>query len=86
MPAGDDDSATHDEESQTPAADGYPVLRVNYRGSGDDWRKFLHAGGKQRGRAMQDDLSDATRWAIVQKIARTRRTGYRLQRIQSKGT
>jgi dipeptidyl aminopeptidase/acylaminoacyl peptidase len=42
---------------------------VNYRGSGNYGRAFLHAGAKQWGRKLQDDLTDATRWAIAQKIA-----------------
>lgn len=63
------DSATYDEETQILADAGYAVMRVNYRGSGNYGRKFLHAGEKQWGRAMQDDLTDATRWAIAQKIA-----------------
>lgn len=58
-----------DEETQILAAAGYAVLRVNYRGSGNYGRAFKAAGAKQWGLAMQDDLTDATRWAIDQKIA-----------------
>ena len=58
-----------DEETQILAAAGYSVLRVNYRGSGNYGRAFKLAGARQWGRAMQDDLTDATRWAIDQKIA-----------------
>jgi dipeptidyl aminopeptidase/acylaminoacyl peptidase len=63
------DSLGYDDESQLLAAAGYAVLRVNYRGSGNYGRKFLHAGERQWGRAMQDDLTDATRWAIAGKVA-----------------
>jgi len=42
------------------------VLQVNYRGSGNYGRAFQAAGAKQWGGAMQDDLTDATRWAIAQ--------------------
>lgn len=68
-PIGIHDDATYDDESQILAEAGYAVLRVNYRGSGNYGRKFLHAGEKQWGRAMQDDLTDATRWAIAEKLA-----------------
>jgi dipeptidyl aminopeptidase/acylaminoacyl peptidase len=68
-PIGVYDSAGYDDESQLLAAAGYAVLRVNYRGSGHYGRKFLLAGEKQWGLAMQDDLTDATRWAIASKVA-----------------
>lgn len=58
-----------DDETQMLAEAGYAVLRVNYRGSGNYGRDFLHAGAKEWGRKLQDDLTDATRWAIAQKIA-----------------
>jgi len=68
-PFGIYDAWWFDEEVQILAAAGYAVLRVNYRGSGNYGRAFKMAGAKQWGRAMQDDLTDATRWAIEQKIA-----------------
>lgn len=58
-----------DEEVQILARAGYAVLRVNYRGSGNYGRAFRDAGARQWGRAMQDDLTDATRWAIDRRIA-----------------
>ncbi len=58
-----------DDESQMLAEAGYAVLRVNYRGSGNYGRDHLQAGAKQWGKAMQDDLTDATRWAVAQGIA-----------------
>jgi dipeptidyl aminopeptidase/acylaminoacyl peptidase len=43
---------------------GYAVLQVNFRGSSGFGKKFLHAGDKEWGRKMQNDLSDAVKWAI----------------------
>jgi dipeptidyl aminopeptidase/acylaminoacyl peptidase len=57
------------DEAEMLARAGYAVLRLNYRGSGNYGRAFRHAGARQWGRKMQDDLTDATRWAIEQKIA-----------------
>ena len=44
---------------------GYAVLQLNYRGSGGYGRAFADAGAKEWGGKMQDDLTDATRWAIA---------------------
>jgi dipeptidyl aminopeptidase/acylaminoacyl peptidase len=55
--------------TQLLANRGYAVLQVNYRGSTGFGKKFLHAGDKQWGLAMQDDLTDGVRWAIEQGIA-----------------
>ncbi len=59
----------YDQEVQLLASRGYAVLQVNYRGSGGYGRAFEHAGYKQWGGAMQDDVTDATKWAIAQGIA-----------------
>lgn len=56
-------------ESQILAHAGYAVLQVNFRGSGNYGRRFSQLGAGQWGRTMQDDLTDATRWAIEQGIA-----------------
>lgn len=56
----------YDEEVQILAANGYAVLRVNFRGSDGFGWSFIEAGRKQWGRKMQDDVTDATRWAIAQ--------------------
>ena len=56
-------------EEQLLAAAGYAVLQVNFRGSGNYGRAFQHAGARRWGGAMQDDLTDATRWATQQGIA-----------------
>ena len=56
-------------ETQLLAAAGYTVLQLNYRGSGNHGRSFHQAGAREWGGTMQDDLTDATRWAIQQGIA-----------------
>ena len=58
-----------DDDAQLLAQAGYGVLRVNYRGSGNYGRAFMQAGAREWGGKMQDDLTDATRWAIAEKIA-----------------
>lgn len=68
-PIGIADSWGFDAESQLLASRGYAVLQVNYRGSAGFGRAFQVAGHRQWGRAMQDDLTDATRWAIDQGFA-----------------
>ncbi len=56
-------------EVQLLANRGYAVLQVNFRGSGNHGRKFERSGYQQWGGTMQDDLTDATHWAIAQGIA-----------------
>ncbi|HEY0502943.1 MAG TPA: prolyl oligopeptidase family serine peptidase, partial [Lysobacter sp.] len=58
----------HD-DAQLLAAAGYAVLQLNYRGSGGYGKAYKSAGAKQWGGKMQDDLTDATRWAIAEGIA-----------------
>ena len=62
-----------DEEVQMLAEAGYAVLRINYRGSGNYGRAFRLSGAKEWGARMQDDVTDATRWAIAQKLADPKR-------------
>jgi dipeptidyl aminopeptidase/acylaminoacyl peptidase len=64
-PIGIDDAWGFDSETQMLAARGYAVLQVNFRGSGNYGRKFMEAGFRQWGAAIQDDITDATRWAIA---------------------
>ncbi len=59
----------YDSVVQMLASHGYAVLQVNFRGSGGYGREHEIAGYKQWGLKMQDDLTDATRWAIDQGIA-----------------
>jgi dipeptidyl aminopeptidase/acylaminoacyl peptidase len=51
------------------AAAGYAVLQVNFRGSGNRGRAFEQSGARQWGLTMQDDITDATKWAIQQGYA-----------------
>lgn len=62
-----------DSTAQLLASRGYAVLKVNYRGSSGYGKSFEAAGYHQWGRQMQDDVTDATRWAIAQGIADPRR-------------
>ncbi len=52
---------------------GYAVLQPNYRGSTGYGKKFLHAGDKQWGLKMHDDLIDAANWAVKQGYADPKR-------------
>jgi dipeptidyl aminopeptidase/acylaminoacyl peptidase len=67
-PFGIRDSWYYDPTVQAMATHGYAVLQVNYRGSGGYGAGFEHAGYKQWGGTMQDDVTDATHWAIEQHI------------------
>lgn len=60
------DQWRYDKDAQMLAAAGYSVMQVNYRGSGNQGSAFQRAGARQWGGTMQDDLTDATRWAVAQ--------------------
>jgi len=63
-------------ENQWLANRGYAVLQVNFRGSDGYGRKFMNAGNGQWGvGAMQNDLTDAVKWAIAQGYADPKRIG-----------
>jgi dipeptidyl aminopeptidase/acylaminoacyl peptidase len=68
-PHGIRDTWGFDEEAQLFANRGYAVLQVNFRGSGGYGIDFETAGYRHWGASMQDDVTDATRWAIEQGIA-----------------
>jgi dipeptidyl aminopeptidase/acylaminoacyl peptidase len=68
-PYGIRDEWEYDPYVQALATRGYAVLQVNYRGSGGYGYAFEQAGWHQWGAKMQDDVTDATRWAIAQGIA-----------------
>lgn len=72
-PIGIFDNGSFDHENQLLAAAGYAVLQINFRGSGNYGRAHSRAALEQWGRAMQDDVTDATRWAISEGIADARR-------------
>ncbi len=72
-PYGVYDTWGFDQDAQIFAAHGYAVLQVNFRGSGNHGRAFHLAGKRQWGGKMQDDITDATRWAIQQGIADPKR-------------
>ncbi len=67
-PHGVRDKWGFDWEVQLLANRGYAVLQVNFRGSGGYGMDFEAAGYKQWGAQMQDDLTDATQWAIERGI------------------
>jgi dipeptidyl aminopeptidase/acylaminoacyl peptidase len=52
---------------------GYAVLQPNFRGSTGYGKKFLHAGDRQWGKKMHDDLLDAATWAVRQGVADPKR-------------
>ena len=72
-PYGIHDSWGYDPAVQMLASRGYAVLQVNFRGSSGYGAEFMRAGLREWGRAMQDDVTDATRWAVAEGIADARR-------------
>jgi dipeptidyl aminopeptidase/acylaminoacyl peptidase len=62
-----------DPEVQFLASRGYAVLQAEFRGGTGFGSRHFKAGHRQWGRAMQDDLADATRWAIAQGHADAKR-------------
>ncbi len=62
-----------DEEVQLLANAGYAVLQINFRGSSGYGNAFEIAARQEWGGKMQDDVTDATLWAIAQgKAAKDR--------------
>ena len=72
-PWGERDTWEFESEVQLLANRGYAVLQVNYRGSTGYGVTFERAGDGEWGGKIQNDLTDATRWAIEQGIARADR-------------
>jgi dipeptidyl aminopeptidase/acylaminoacyl peptidase len=58
-----------DPQVQFLASRGYAVLQPEFRGSRGFGDEHFKAGWKQWGQAMQDDVADATRWAIDKGVA-----------------
>ncbi|MGY0559756.1 S9 family peptidase [Luteimonas sp. A277] len=65
-PIGPRDYWGYNGEAQLFASRGYAVLQVNFRGSGGYGKGFEDAGHMQWGQGIQNDIIDATRWAIEQ--------------------
>jgi dienelactone hydrolase len=57
------------EDSQFLASRGYLVLEPEFRGSAGYGDRLKRAGFRQWGLKMQDDIADATRWAIDRRLA-----------------
>jgi dipeptidyl aminopeptidase/acylaminoacyl peptidase len=55
-------------EAQWMANRGYAVLQVNYRGSTGFGKGFIEAANREFGGKMHDDLIDAVKWAVDQRI------------------
>ena len=55
--------------NQVLATRGFHVLEVNFRGSGGYGKDYESAGYGEWGGLMQDDITDATLWAIQNKLA-----------------
>ncbi|HEY4554906.1 MAG TPA: prolyl oligopeptidase family serine peptidase, partial [Lysobacter sp.] len=68
-PIGPRDSWRFNNEAQLLASRGYAVLKVNFRGSGGYGQGFQDAGHSQWAQGIQNDIIDATRWAIREGYA-----------------
>ena len=68
-PHGPRDFLRFDPDAQMLASRGYAVLQLNFRGSGGYGRDFEQSGYKKWGLEMQDDLTDATNWAVQTGLA-----------------
>ncbi|MFI5347771.1 MAG: S9 family peptidase [Elusimicrobiota bacterium] len=60
-------------EAQWLASLGFACLQVNYRGSAGFGKGFLHAGDREWGAKMQNDLTDAAKWAVDSGVADPKR-------------
>ncbi len=63
------DTLEFDLVAQYLAARGYGVLQMNYRGSSGYGSRYQSLGYRQWGLAMQDDVTDGTRWLIDEGLA-----------------
>jgi dipeptidyl aminopeptidase/acylaminoacyl peptidase len=62
------DKFGYNAEAQWMANRGYAVLQVNYRGSTGFGKNFVEAANHEFGGKMHDDLIDAVKWAVDNKI------------------
>ncbi len=63
----------YDRTAQLLANRGYAVLQINFRGSTGYGKKFINAGNKQWGDAMQDDITDGVSYLVQQGMVDARR-------------
>ncbi|HSW81922.1 MAG TPA: S9 family peptidase [Usitatibacter sp.] len=62
------DKFGYNAEAQWMANRGYAVLQVNYRGSTGFGKNFVEAANHEFGGKMHDDLIDAVKWAVDNRI------------------
>jgi dipeptidyl aminopeptidase/acylaminoacyl peptidase len=62
-------------EVQLFASRGFAVFQPNFRGSSGYGNAFLHAGDREWGGKMQDDITDGVKWLIAEGIADPARIG-----------
>jgi dipeptidyl aminopeptidase/acylaminoacyl peptidase len=67
------DTYGFDPQVQFLANRGYAVMQINYRGSTGYGREFYEKGFRAVGTTVQDDIEDATRFAIRKGIADPKR-------------
>lgn len=72
-PYGERDTWGYDPTVQALTSRGYAVLQVNFRGSGGYGYDFVKAGFGEWGARMQDDVTDATHWAVKDGVADPKR-------------
>lgn len=72
-PHGPRDFWSFSPDAQVLASRGYAVLQINFRGSGGYGREFMYSGYGKWGTSMQDDITDATLWAVEEGYADAKR-------------
>lgn len=55
-------------DTQFLASRGYAVLQINYRGSGGRGNDYQYDAYRKMGKEMQEDLTDAIKWAVDEGI------------------
>jgi dipeptidyl aminopeptidase/acylaminoacyl peptidase len=65
----------YDPEVQFLANRGFAVCQINFRGSTGYGKKFMHAGDREWGGKMLEDLIDGVNWLQKEGIADPKRTG-----------